>query len=68
MTAGKGGHKRLLGIDQLWVAQIRRSGSSLHLVPAIKTPGVIAIVGLVLEIGRSTPPGEGHFVFGHAFK
>lgn len=58
--------KRFFRIDELRVAEIRRGGGRVHLVAAVEFPGVIAVVGLVLEVGRGTLPRQRHFVFGHA--
>ena len=66
VAAGKRSDKRFLGVDQLRISQIRRGGRRLHFVTAVEFPGVIAVIGLILEVGCGALPGERHFVFGHS--
>src|SRR4029453_9002415 len=68
VAARKRRHKRFLWIDKLWVSEIRRSSRRLHFVSAVKFPGVIARIFLILERRVAAFPSESNFMFGHAFK
>jgi hypothetical protein len=57
--------ERFLRIDVFRIPEIGWRGGRFHLVAAVEFPGVIAIVSLVLEVGRGALPGERHFMFGH---
>src|SRR5204863_1136689 len=65
VTARKGSHESLFGIDVLWIAKIYWSSGGRHFMPSIEFPAVIAIISLILEVGRRALPRERHFMFGH---
>ena len=68
VTTRERGDKRFLRIDKLRVSEIRRRSRRLHFVSAIKFPGVIAWIFLILERRVAALPSESNFMFGHAFR
>ncbi len=46
-------------------SQICGGSRRRHFMAAVKFPRVIAVVSLILEVGRRALPRESHFVFGH---
>src|SRR5437763_16105604 len=51
-------HKCFLWIDKLWITKISGRGGRLHLVTALKLPGVIARIFLILERRIAAFPAE----------
>jgi hypothetical protein len=68
VAAGERRDEGLFRIGVRRIAQVSRRSRSRHFVAAVEFPGVIAIVSLVLEVGRGALPDERHFVFGHSLK
>ena len=68
VASGERRDECFLRIDILWIAEIDRRGSGRHFVAAIKFPGVIARIFLVLERHVAAGPGKSHFMFGHVFR
>lgn len=66
VATGERSDKCLLGIDILRVPEIGRSCGRRYFMATVEFPSVIAVVGLILEVGRGAVPGERHFVFGHS--
>lgn len=65
VTGGERSDKRFLWINIFWITEIDGGGGGGHFVAAVELPSVIAIVGLILEVGRGALPRERHFMFGH---
>ena len=59
VTARKRGDKRLLRIDEIRIAPVRRSGGRGHLHALVERPRMVSVVGLPGEIDRFPSPLHG---------
>jgi hypothetical protein len=65
VAARERGDKRGLGIDALWIAQIRGRGGTGHLNAVVEPPDMIATVILIAEVGAVTRPFDVGLVLRH---